>query len=342
MRIVDCGLTPEIRDRITILNREGHDMARRMSAVCCVIGLLVFGLTTLVEPAEVQVGKGTLKVGGILQAAVDDDQAGNLSFRLKRARLLFWGDIVPDDVKWFMQTEGVAEKYVLDVKLRLFYIPNTEITVGRFLPNFTIYMPSSTAKLDLINYPLVTAKYAMWRQCGIQSATKTEYVNFNIGVFNGYPKNNWADDNDAKDILVRADIKATKDVTVGGYHWQGKALVEGKDVDRIRTGGLLKVKHEGLSAAAEYIMGKNDQTDSAGYYAQAGYKVKPDVQVLARYDAYDPNTDVDDDGETWITVGANCFIDGYNAMASLNYIIKSEEGDEVDNNVVVAQLQVLF
>jgi len=308
-----------------------------------VIGILVLGLTTLVEPAEVQVGKGTLRIGGILQTVVQEDQSENvnLAFRLLRARLLFWGCIVPDKVKWFMQTEGVGQPYVKDVKLQLFYLPNTEITVGRFIPNFTIYMPSSTAKLDLINYPLVTARYAMWRQCGIQSTTKTEYVNFNIGVFNG-PKNNWNDDNDAKDILVRADIKATKDVTVGGYHWQGKAVDGDDDVDKIRTGGLLKAKHEGLSVAAEYIMGKDHETDSAGFYAQAGYKVTPEVQLLARYDAFDPNTDADDDGVTWITGGLNYFIDGYNAMVGVNYIMKSEEGDDVDNNLLIAQLQVLF
>jgi len=308
-----------------------------------VIGILVLGLTALVEPAEVQVGKGTLRIGGILQTVVQEDQSENvnLAFRLLRARLLFWGCIVPDKVKWFMQTEGVGQPYVKDVKLQLFYLPNTEITVGRFIPNFTIYMPSSTAKLDLINYPLVTARYAMWRQCGIQSTTKTEYVNFNIGVFNG-PKNNWNDDNDAKDILVRADIKATKDVTVGGYHWQGKAVDGDDDVDKIRTGGLLKAKHEGLSVAAEYIMGKDHETDSAGFYAQAGYKVTPEVQLLARYDAFDPNTDADDDGVTWITGGLNYFIDGYNAMVGVNYIMKSEEGDDVDNNLLIAQLQVLF
>lgn len=321
-------------------------MVRRISAVCCLVGILVMGLTTLVEPGEVQVGKGTLKIGGILQAAFQEDQNENVprAFMLRRARLLFWGGIVPDKVKWFMQTEGVGQPYVVDVKLQLFYIPNTEIAVGRFLPNFTIYMPSSTAKLDLINYPLVTLRNAMWRQCGIQSTTKTEHVNFNIGIFNGYPANNWNDGDDSKDILLRADVKATKDITVGGYHWQGTMCDKNqdKDVDRVRTGVLVKAKVEELTAAGEYIMGKNDETDSAGYYAQAGYKVKPEVQLLARYDAFDPNTDADDDGTTWITVGGNYFIDGYNAMVSVNYILKSEEGADVDNNLLMAQLQVLF
>jgi len=115
-----------------------------------------------------------------------------------------------------------------------------------------------------------------------------------------------------------------------------------EDVDKIRTGGLLKLTREEISAAAEYAFGKDDEVESAGYYAQAGYKLTPKIQVLARYDAFDPNTDADDDAETWITGGVNYFILGYNAMASLNYIVKSEEGAEVDNNVVVAQLQVLF
>lgn len=195
------------------------------------------------EMAEIKVGKGTLKVGGILQAGFtynvnpEHDTLVHDSFTLNRARFLFWGVIVPDKVKYFVQLDHKGSVSVLDYKAQFFYIEKTEITVGRFLPNFTLYMPYSTAKLEMISYPLFiyykdpnTNKYLYtpWRQVGIQSTTKTDYVDFNLGIFNGADEpNNRDDNNDAKDFLARAEFKPPVDqaqIRVGGYAWIGSAL----------------------------------------------------------------------------------------------------------------------
>ncbi|NIO08426.1 MAG: hypothetical protein GTO40_10630, partial [Deltaproteobacteria bacterium] len=53
--------------------------------------------------------------------------------------------------KYFVQLDHRGGISVLDYKAQFFYIEKTEITVGRFLPNFTMYMPLSTAKLEMIN-----------------------------------------------------------------------------------------------------------------------------------------------------------------------------------------------
>ncbi|KPJ62857.1 hypothetical protein AMJ44_15050 [candidate division WOR-1 bacterium DG_54_3] len=119
------------------------------------------------ELAEIKVGKGTLNVGGILQAGFTyyvEDETGFDSFTLNRARFLFWGVIVPDKVKYFVQLDHRGSTSVLDYKAQFFYVPQTEIAFGRFLPNFTLYMPYSTAKLEMINYPLTTLRFAVWRQ----------------------------------------------------------------------------------------------------------------------------------------------------------------------------------
>lgn len=346
--------------------------------------LLISNLA-LAQMAEVKVGKGTLKIGGILQTDgvfFLDTDAGTNSFNMKRARFLFWGEIIPDNVKYFVQTDAVGEKFLLDTKFRFFYIPKTEITVGRFLPNFTHHMPRSTAKLDMINYPLVTLKYAMWRQVGIQTTTKTDYVDFNVGIFNGYPKNNWKDNNDAKDLFGRVDFKPNEFIRVGGNAWWGKTpsisikpdtttwiyqdtlgeyheaksikadtLIQ--DTDLYRIGGLFLVNWENLTVNSEYMFGSTDklyypnkdstkEIKSQGFYAHVGYKVNPHVQISARYDFFDPNTNVEKDGESWITGGVNFFLEGYNSMFYLNFIKKDEQGEEIDNDVVKGQVQITF
>ncbi|KPL01256.1 MAG: hypothetical protein AMJ91_00995 [candidate division Zixibacteria bacterium SM23_73_3] len=314
---------------------------------------------------EVKVGKGDLKIGGILQAGFTynvEDEKGNDSFTLNRARFLFWGTIVPDKVKYFVQLDHKGSISVLDYKAQFFYIEKTEIAVGRFLPNFTLYMPYSTAKLEMINYPYTTTKYAVWRQCGIQSTTTTEYVDFNLGIFNGGDTpNNWDDNNDAKDFLVRADVKPPieeAEVRFGGYAWIGFAPPPSSWEDpedtfkRNRYGGFAKADYtkddvtvrfrgEFIAAEDEYANSYKDSEgketwNSQAFFGHLGVQPVPQVEFLVRYDSYDPCTDEDNDGMSAITGGVNYYIDGINAMFYLNFIHNMEQGE------VQAQAQITF
>ncbi|MDH4222034.1 MAG: OprO/OprP family phosphate-selective porin [candidate division Zixibacteria bacterium] len=323
------------------------------------------------EMVEVKVGKGTLKIGGILQAGftfhVEDDEGMN-AFTLNRARFLFWGDIVPDKVKYFVQTETNGTPSILDYKAQFFYIPKTEIAVGRFLPNFTLYMPVSTALLEMINYPLTTQRFAVWRQVGIQTTTKTDYVDFNLGIFNGYPANNFSDDNDAKDLLLRADVHPSVEqakLLFGGYAWIGSASPgwglspEEGTLKRNRFGGFAKVDYKAtddvtLKFRGEFLVATSDYlydnhidsvstTDAQAFFFHFGVQPIPQVELLARYDFHDPDTDVDDDAESWFTAGVNYYLEGINSMFYLNYIHKMEQGVvNVGNDLMVAQVQITF
>ncbi|OQX92780.1 MAG: hypothetical protein B6D58_01165 [candidate division Zixibacteria bacterium 4484_95] len=335
-----------------------------------IILALVLVQTSSAQMAEVKVGKGTLKMGGILQAGytfhLEDDEGYN-SFTLNRARFLFWGDIIPDKVKYFVQLDHKGNVSVLDYKARFFYISNTEITVGRFLPNFTLYMPYSTAKLEMINYPLTTQRFAVWRQVGIQTTTKTEYVDFNLGIFNGADQpNNTSDNNDAKDFLLRANIKPPIEqakVLFGGYAWIGSAdpgfgLTEEGTVKRNRFGGFAKVDYKAtedvtVKFRGEFLMASTEHLtfadmdsvaciDAQAFFAHVGIQPTPKVEVLFRYDFHDPDTDTDDDGESWITAGVNYYLESINSMFYLNYISKIEQGTDVDNDLIVAQVQIAF
>ncbi|MGB2698403.1 MAG: hypothetical protein WBD28_11165, partial [Candidatus Zixiibacteriota bacterium] len=365
----------------------------------------------------VKVGKGTLKIGGILQAGftfnMEDEDVNHFSnsFTLNRARFLFWGTIVPDKVKYFVQLDTKLQPCFLDYKAQFFYIEKTEIAFGRFLPNFTIYMPYSTAALEMINYPLTTQRYAMWRQIGIQSTTKTEYVDFNVGIFNGYPANNpgFTDDNDAKDFLGRVEFKPpieNANLTFGGFAWIGSALPkfgtlvvgnpDEKTLEMNRFGGFAKLDYTAnkvkVKFRGEFLMASTEElcyahvdsvcsVDGQAFFVHLGIQPSPKVEFLVRYDSHDPDKDMsfeqydfsttklnkvvngdggflDDDEETWLTIGLNYYLEGINSMFYLNFIHKMEPGQknvwdeeeskyvaedrEFDNDQIVAQVQIVF
>jgi hypothetical protein len=350
----------------------GIDQMKKSTLIIVVSILfsLLISSSAFGEITEIKIGKGTLKMGGILQAGYTynlEDSAGFDSFTLNRARFLFWGDIVPDKVKYFVQLDHRGATSVLDYKAQFFYIQKTEIAVGRFLPNFTLYMPYSTAKLEMINYPLTTQRFATWRQVGIQTTTETKYVDFNLGVFNGADQvNNFSDNNDAKDFLLRADVHPAMEnatVSFGGYAWIGSAdpgwgLTEEGTVKNNRFGGFAKVDYEAtedvtvkfrgefLAASCEELtfadLDSTLTTDAQAFFVHLGVQPCPKAEFLVRYDSHDPDTDTDDDGESWITVGLNYYLEGINSMFYLNYISKGEQGTGIDNDLIVAQVQITF
>jgi len=70
----------------------------------------LFNTISIAQLTEIKVGKGDLKLGGILQTGYDysfaeDEDGVNGQFTLNRARFLLWGTIVPNKVKYFVQTE---------------------------------------------------------------------------------------------------------------------------------------------------------------------------------------------------------------------------------------------
>jgi hypothetical protein len=331
-----------------------------LAAMC----LVIFALP-LIAQEGILANYGSLKVGGIMQSWFTynmDTTKVETELTLKRSRLLFWGTIT-DQVKYFVQTEGLSSPYILDTKFMFSdFIPMTTITVGRFCPAFTHYMPMSAAKLDMINYPiLVTFKgalgnemaYAMWKQDGIQTTTVLDYVDFNLGVFNGYGSSLPGESNDAKDALASVVVKPVEFLQILGYGWFGSMLIaDDADLAENRYGGGA-IGHypinEQMSVVfkAEVVMGSDEQVvgedvGSMGYYGHLGFHLNPMVEILGRYESFDPNVDVDDDSYSWITGGANFRLVGDHVKFSANYIMKTEEAGDYDNDQFIFQTQLFF
>jgi len=368
-------------------------MSMRTKLLCALV-LAVFLGTTISMAAElegVKIGTGTLKMGGVFQAQLyltnwDNNtqspmygSAKYTTFRSYRARFLFWGVIVPDKVKYFVQLEMLNIPAFLDYKMMfLNYIPKTSVTVGRFLPYWTLYMHKAVSDLELIHYPMVVNEFAMGRQPGIQTETTIDPIKFYVGCFNGADiPDSYTDNNNAKDFMFRLDVMPkleNMNLLVGGEFWMGRRWVDANHTKGTTMfGPFASLDMNKLKLRGEYLMrtftegylapGDVDLSDrkSSGFYFMAGYTALDWLEVLGRYDAYDPNTanDADDftdeDGNSAITIGANFMIHKYNAVIALNLVMNSEQSkipdvsttdplDETDlkNDEAVVQFQIAF
>lgn len=330
---------------------------KHLAALAAATGLLWAALPA----APVEVGLGTLRIGGVLQTVYGYAPYGGFDYRAwsfteKRARIIFNGDLPEQKVKYLVQLEALQGAPLLDARIQACgWLPKTDIFIGQFIPAVGHYMPRSTALLEMVNYPLLVTKYAMWRQVGAQTTTKLGPVDWNMGVFNGYPATNPFTaakyDDPGKDVLISSSYKSLGFVQLFGYGWLGNA-VEARDVDARRNwfgGGAMaerKLGHgmllilRGEAAAGEERRGMGGPlAKSGGHYLHMGLRPHPKIELLGRWDRFD--TKRDDDGAAWYTGGGNYYFSGTNLMLYANYVHKRLETNPPGNDdefLVQAQL----
>ncbi len=283
------------------------------------------------------------------------------SFDVRRARLTLKGKI-GDGFSYKFQEEfgGTAQK-LLDAEIAYEAADFLKISAGQFKIPFSLENLEGSDKLQTINRSQVVealvarGKDVIGNQNGRDTGLKlhgsffkgdgyygAEYA---IGAFNGAGINA-ADTNEEKDYIGRLIFRPARELYFGGSHYTGKYTLAsdatGKILDRGRTGFELGFVSAALSVKGEWIQGKDNATESGGWFLQTGYFLVPDaLQGVLKYDTYDPNTSVSNDKTDVYTLGFNYH---FNKLARLqvNYELKNEEGTAKPNNAAVAQLQVGF
>lgn len=327
-----------------------------MSKTSCMIALAagVVSCTVSLAAAPVDVSFGTLRLGGVLQTIYGHSQTAKWSFAAKRARLIFNGELPEQRIKYLIQLEALSNPALLDARVQAAgYLPKTDVCLGRFLPAFSFYMTRSTTALEMINYPLLVTRYAMWRQVGVQTTTKVAPFEMNLGVFNGYPANNISDNNPGKDLLFSASAKPMDYLQFIGYCWLGNA-VSAREQDTLtnRFGGGVFLERKlcqamQLTARMEAAAGQNrigrngPMVKSGSYYVHLGLRPHPKLELLGRWERFD--TERAGDGVGWLTGGVNYYLSGNNVALFANYIHKKSElpGTPKDDEFVM-QVQLAF
>lgn len=258
-----------------------------------------------------------------------------------------------------------AEIHLLDALLDVKLAPWLKVRAGQFTIPFGIETPVSPFALDLISYSYVvgsgegTGFFPGLREVGFQLRGAYDPVNYAVAVMNGkglvVGNSLNPEDNKFRDVAGRVGFSKTGisagasgyygfvNATVGYDSLTGTPITDPDSLWKlIRFGADVAVDIANVLLKGEFIMGSQDVTDTSsvnqmGYYATLGYTFpltdygpKEEgymaFQPLVRYDAWDANTDIDDNGISRISAGANFWFDK-NAKVSAFYEVRSEEGD---------------
>ncbi|HLO57988.1 MAG TPA: porin [Bacteroidales bacterium] len=295
---------------------------------------------------------------------VFDEKTKRDGFDIRRARFDIKGNFTPF-FGYRLQADFAGSPKLLDAYAEIKLNDYFQITAGQFRIPFSLENLTSMNKFEVIDFAqAVDALTARGkdvignhngRDIGIQlggaliKKGTTNYVEYRIGVFNGSGINIADTANDAKDVVGRLIINPVKGLSFGTsyYNGWGKAIkpaaeFKGRSQARNRFGIEASYTATRFMTKAEYLMGKDGKTDKAGWYAMAGYFVIPQkLQLVARYDTFDPDKDKDDNIGTNYVFGANLNFNSWSRLQAF-YTIKQEQGTAIKNNYLSIQYQIGF
>ncbi len=307
----------------------------------------------------------TVNIFGYLQPQFDNTFSDNNenSFRFKRARIGVRGKLYEDFSYYFMMEAspfigGVGSAYLLDAFITYDKYNWARISVGSFKQPFGQEVTTACWNLTTIDRAVVSDQLvAPQRDYGLMVLGGNKYTKFNyaIALMNGRGLN--VEDNNAKkDIIGRATYKITDFMTLGGSFRFG---YPNNDVDtRTTVGGDIALVFNNLKINAEYIYDEGDYNRAAGggcgseplelgerrdgAYIMAAYETKWKVQPVFKYEFFDSSLDIKDIGyQEMMTLGVNYFFND-KVRLQINYQAHIETYINIDNDMILAQMQVRF
>jgi phosphate-selective porin OprO/OprP len=315
---------------------------------------------------NISIGSRALQISGLVQARYQGfEQTGvNDAFDLHRARLDAKGNIT-DQWSYEVYTEFAATTKLLDAYTAYKVADFLKFTAGQFKIPFSYESLTSDSQLEFIDRSQVIEALAgrskdvignqNGRDLGIQVSGSFAKINdrylfdYTLGVFNGAGYDVTTDNNNQKDVVARLGVHPIKGLDFGGSLYTGEDIpLATTKVPSPTTQTRNRYGIDGryvigpLSVTAEYAHGTDGTVQKDGWYAQAGYFVLPKLQILAKYDTFDPSKTITTDRSTIYIGGINYVFNSWTKL-SVDYLDKREEtATQIKNNILEVQLQIAF
>jgi phosphate-selective porin OprO and OprP len=307
-----------------------------------------------------------LKLSGYTQMRYQalDEANKKDGFDIRRARLDLTGNLTPY-LSFRLMTDFADKPKLMDAYAEVKFNDYFNLTLGQFRIPFSIENLTPVRTFELIDFSqAVDAMVSRnkdvignqnGRDIGIQlggavwkKGTNT-LIEYRIGVVNGSGINIADTANEGKDIVGRLVINPVKGFSIGGsyYNGWGRAIkpasnYKGKSQPRNRYGFEANYTGNRISARGEYIHGTDGETDKAGWYTWVGYYIiRQKLQVIAKYDTFDPDQSKEDNISNNYVIGANFNFNTWSRLQAF-YTFREEEGAAVNNNYFSLQFQIGF
>ena len=318
------------------------------------------------------------QVSGFIQAMYSWQEGGDDGanyFRIRRARLIFKGNIYKSLMDYNFTTDFAGSVKIVDAYMRITPWKQFSVQIGAFRPSFTIENTFyGSLSMEGIDYPQVVKKMthlgditglsSAGRDLGVQiyggffNKRGFSTLEYRLGVFNGNGVMVTKDDNKSKDIAAMLRVNPIKNLAFVGscyigewnngvskynQRWRWSVGFRYDDGKVFARGEYIRGFTEGIKSGSVY---KNFKSEGA--YVQIGGRFfKEKFAPFVRAEYYAKNLyDQKGTGEPYYTIGVD-----YNPMKyirlQLNYTCKTYNDHAVNlahypHNVVEVMLTGKF
>ena len=305
-----------------------------------------------VRPHPVQIG-GLLQLWYLSGHTITNARD---TYRVRRADLKFIGDITPrvhwrisiDAAKVLNLTKATTTaddsivladvavdqrgRILQEASVNMTFGPHLRVDVGQQIIPLALEGVTTSAQIETIERTMFIAQRT--RGAGIADVRDVgasargavlRYLDYQIGVFNEVGESqNSVDVNDQKASVARLSLRIPG---VEGLRIGGSGAVEGGPSPaqhRTRAGGEAQLKRGGLTLRTEIMGARDGLLRRLGYYALAAERPTPNVELVARWDNWDPDLHRETNAvnlfERQYVLGANYYLDAGGTRCSANVI----------------------
>ncbi len=364
LALLAADATPSIEDRLRALEGQLTKITQENSDLKKLLGITPKSAPTFVTAA----GKETkLSIGGFIQGQAEFGDPSDTRFvagdrfYLRRARLGVKGSFA-EHFDFTLQADVGSNSagsvtgnraQATDAFIVWNKYDHANLTFGQFKTPYGYDQLMSDTKVITIERPLPSDSLTLSRQLGamVSGSVLGKKLSYAAGLFNGSGVNTSINDNDNFMYVGRVNgtVYAGKTVKVtagaGAFTSRDTGTFNGRRsggaVDAQLAFGRGEINAEFLRTSFDRVTGTD--TKAQGWSVLGTWFLVPKtVQLLGRYEAYDPNRDAaNDDADLW-TVGVNYLIKGDDLKLGVNYLIGDPAGALKNQGRLLTRFQLVF
>src|SRR5438105_10640569 len=324
-----------------------------------------------------------VQIDGLLQVWYLDGHTitnAHDTYRIRRADIKLSGVISPR-VRWRISFDGakllnltkvttgtgdssVVRDVAVDERSRILQEASINVTlmpalrfdVGQLILPLSLEGTVASSQIETIERTMFIAERARGgglgdiRDIGAagRGSLAAGYLDYQVGLFNdmGDSQNN-TDQNDQKATIGRVvlHVPALPELQFGASGGiEGGPLVAQRHE---RAGGEAQYRNRWLTVRSEIIGARDGTARRLGYYALGAARPTPDVELVARYDSWDPDlhneSRVLNVAEHEVVAGASYFIEGGATRLAANVVRSTFPSGKVPSStLLLLALQVLW
>lgn len=291
---------------------------------------------------------------GVIQAnsdtAIPESGDGNTRFNVGLINVLFDAKTRDgkDDFRLMLDmthqhNRPFMQQFVQDAYYETHRIPHHSILIGNSRPGVGYEGAQSPYTLPFINRSQISRNLANVRKVGIRVRSNYSLVDYDFGGYSsdtffsefmpGVEFDGWVN----VKPLARTDGRYGKLTT-------GAGIVAGNrhSTDYFVGGAYIGYTYKKFWTRMEYAVsdgsnGGSGLTDKKrqGWYVTLGYHLTKKLEVLARYDEFDPDRTISGNNQREYTAGINYYIKGQALKLILNYIFCQNEAKADSHRILI-------